>query len=89
MLTPRQAQLAFIPLAAGVMSGVISLAMAALAIGLTPGLLGAWLHNWPLAFAVALPTAWLVLPAVRVLLARLTDPAAAPRRTGRQVGDLG
>jgi hypothetical protein len=88
MLTPRQAQLAFIPIAAGVMSGVISLALTAINVGLGPDLLGAWLQHWPLAFAVALPAAWLVLPAVRALLARWTDPAPAPG-TRRQVGDLG
>ena len=87
MLTPRQAQLAFIPLAAGVMSGVISLAMTAINVGLGLELLRAWLQNWPLAFVVALPAAWLVLPAVRALLARLTDPAAP--NAERPLGELG
>lgn len=87
MLTPRQAQFAFIPLAAGVMSGVISLAMTAINTGLGPELLRTWLQHWPLAFAVALPAAWLVLPAVRALLARLTD--RAPPRAGQRAGDLG
>lgn len=88
MLTPRQAQLAFIPLAAAIMSGLISLAMTALNLGFVPGVFRAWLHAWPLAFAVALPAAWVVLPGVRALLARLVhaEPAAVP---GRGVGRLG
>lgn len=88
MLTPRQAQLAFIPLAAAIMSGVISLAMTALNLGFVPGLLGAWLRAWPLAFAVALPAAWLVLPGVRMLLARLTRPITV-LSTGQGAGHLG
>lgn len=88
MLTPRQAQLAFIPLAAAIMSGVISLAMAALNLGFRPGLLGAWLHAWPLAFAVALPAAWVVLPGVRALLARLVRTGPPPEQA-RDIGSLG
>lgn len=87
MLTPRQARHAFIPLVAGAMSGVISLAMTAINVGFGPELPRTWLQHWPLAFAVALPAAWLVLPAVRALLARLTHPA--PRRTDRPFGELG
>ncbi len=87
MLTPRQAQLAFIPLAAAIMSGVISLVMTAMNNGL-PGLLGAWLRAWPVAFAVALPAAWVVLPGVRALL---TGLVRSPPRTAqaRDFGELG
>lgn len=81
MLTPRQAQLAFVPLMVTVMSGVISFAMTALHAGLGPALLDAWLRNWALAFVVALPVAWVAVPAVRALLTRLTTSApSAPRR---------
>ena len=88
MLTPRQARFAFIPLAAGIMSGVISLVLTALHVGLVPDLLGTWLQTWPLSFAVALPTAWVVLPTVQALLARLTHATTVPR-AGRQSGRLG
>lgn len=83
MLTPRQAQFAFVPLVVTLMSGVMSFAMTALHRGFGPGLLDAWLHGWPVAFVVALPTAWLVLPGVRVLLARATREATPARRFGR------
>lgn len=88
MLTPGQAQFAFVPLVVTAMSGVISLAMAVLNHGFAAGLVDAWLRSWPIAFAVALPAAWVILPGARRLLARLTRPqGAAPN--GRQVGDLG
>lgn len=88
MLTPRQAQLAFIPLMATVMSAVMSLTITAVHYGLRPGLLGAWLGNWALAFVVALPVAWVVVPAVRSVLARLTRPEA-PQRVARGLGEMG
>ncbi|QSX78846.1 DUF2798 domain-containing protein [Agrilutibacter solisilvae] len=85
MLTPRQAQFAFVPLMVTVMSGVISLAMTVLHAGPGPGLLQAWLANWALAFVIALPVAWVTVPAVRTLLSRLTSqPPAA-----RELGDMG
>ena len=86
MLTPRQAQLAFVPLMVTAMSGIISLTMTLLHHGFAPGLTAAWLYNWAVAFVIALPTAWVVVPGVRTLLARLTRPPAA---TGRQLGDMG
>ena len=82
MLSPRQAQLAFVPLMVTVMSAVISFAMTVLHAGPGPGLLQAWLSNWAMAFAVALPVAWLAVPAVRGLLARLTDAPPAARELG-------
>lgn len=88
MLTSRQARFAYVPLVVTAMSGVISLTMTMLHHGLAPGLLQAWLHNWPLAFAVALPAAWVILPGVRILLARLTraEAAAANRRHAGELG---
>ena len=88
MLTPRQAQLAFIPLMASVMSAVMSFIITAVHHGPHPGLLGAWLANWALAFVVALPVAWVVVPAVRGLLARLTREGA-PQRGARRLGEMG
>ncbi|HEY0660125.1 MAG TPA: DUF2798 domain-containing protein [Lysobacter sp.] len=88
MLTPGQAQFAFVPLVVTAMSGVISFAMTALNHGFAPGLVDAWLRSWPVAFAVALPAAWVILPSVRRLLARLTrSETAAPG--SRQVGEMG
>ncbi|WP_386758189.1 DUF2798 domain-containing protein [Lysobacter cavernae] len=87
MLTPRQAQFAFVPLMVTAMSAVISFAMTAMHHGAAPGLVQVWLQHWPVAFVVALPTAWVVVPAVRALLARLTRTATAA--SGRSSGELG
>jgi hypothetical protein len=84
MLTPRQAQLAFIPLMATVMSAVMSFTITAVHYGL----LGAWLGNWALAFVVALPVAWIVVPTVRGVLARLTRQEE-PQRSARRLGEMG
>lgn len=88
MLTPRQAQFAFVPSMVTVMSATISFAMSAFHHGLRAGLLQVWLHNWALAFVVALPVAWLAVPALRATLARLTTrtPPAAPARS---LGEMG
>lgn len=82
MLTPRQAQFAFVPLMVTVMSAAISFVMTVLHGGAGPGLLQVWLANWATAFVVALPVAWVAVPAVRALLARLTDAAPATREVG-------
>jgi hypothetical protein len=84
MLTPRQAQLAFVPLMVTVMSASISFVMTTVHHGLQPGLLQAWLGNWGLAFAVALPVAWVAVPGVRALLARFTCAVPA-----RGLGEMG
>jgi hypothetical protein len=86
MLTPRQAQLAFVPLMVTVMSAVMSFTITAVRFGFRPGLLDAWLNNWALAFVVALPVAWVVVPSVRALLGWLTN---APRRSTALRGELG
>lgn len=88
MLTPRQAQLAFTPIVVIAMSGIISFTMTVLHHGLQPGLVAAWLPNWLLAFLVALPAAWLILPGVRALLARLTRTASVST-LGRKYGEMG
>jgi hypothetical protein len=89
MLTPRQAQLAFVPLMVTAMSAIISFTMTVLHHGFAPGLLDAWLGSWLLAFVVALPTAWVVVPAVRGLLARLTRQPLPSTSPGGQLGDMG
>ena len=87
LLTPRQAQFAFVPSMVTVMSATISFAMSAFHHGFEPGLLQVWLNNWGLAFAVALPVAWVTVPLVRGGLARLTD--VAPAASARSLGELG
>jgi hypothetical protein len=86
MLTPRQAQFAFVPVMVTVMSAVISFTMTAMHHGFVAGLFDAWLRNWALAFAVALPVAWVTVPGVRAVLARLTrtEPALV-----RRLGEMG
>lgn len=87
MLTPRQAQLAFVPLVALAMSGFISLALTVLHLGPTHRVWAAWLQQWPVAFGVALPVALLVVPAVRAGLARMTRAPAPVAGSG--IGDMG
>lgn len=87
MLTPRQAQVAFIPSMVTVMSATISFAMSAFHHGFQAGLLQVWLNNWGLAFVVALPVAWVAVPALRAVLARLTHAPAPPSVRG--LGEMG
>ena len=89
MLTPRQAQFAFVPLVVTLMSGVMSFAMIALQRGFGPGLVGAWLRGWPVAFVVALPAALVILPGVRALLARVTKACSRPLESSRRLGRMG
>ena len=89
MLTPRQAQFAYLPLVVTLMSGVMSFAMIALQRGFGPGLIGAWLRGWPIAFAVALPAAWVILPGVRALLSRVTKACSRTAESSRRLGRMG
>ncbi|MDR0183944.1 DUF2798 domain-containing protein [Lysobacter arvi] len=89
MLSPRQAQFAFVPLVVTLMSGVMSFAMIALQRGFGPGLLQAWLRGWPVAFAVALPAAWVILPGVRALLARVTKACSQAAESTGRLGRMG
>jgi len=88
LLTPRQAQFAFVPAMVTVMSAVISFATALIHHGVHPGLAQAWLHNWRLAFVIALPVAWLAVPVVRTLLAKATRAARDPVPV-RSIGEMG
>lgn len=88
MLSPRQARFAFVPLMVAVMSAVISLAMTALHQGLGPGFAAVWLHTWALAFAIALPTAWLAVPGVQKLLGQLTHETTIPS-VGEKIPETG
>ena len=71
-LTTAQAERAFVPLVALTMSGFMSLVMTAVNVGIGRQLLMAWPQQWLVGFAVALPTALLVVPAIRRALARVT-----------------
>ena len=87
MLTPRQAQFAFVPSMVTVMSATISFAMSAFHHGFQAGLVQVWLANWGLAFVVALPVAWVTVPTLRAVLARLTQaPSGMPARS---LGEMG
>lgn len=87
MLTPRQAQFAFVPAMVTVMSATISFAMSVFHHGFRAGLVQLWLNNWGLAFVVALPVAWVAVPTLRAVLVRLTGaPSRAP---GRGLGEMG
>lgn len=88
MLSPRQAQLAFVPLISLVMSGAISLVMTGLQGNPGKGFLGAWLSGWMVAFVVALPIALVVVPAVRNGLSRLTRQAEIPP-AGEKIPETG
>jgi len=76
-LTPAQAQVAFIPLVALTMSGLMSLFMTAANAGVGPALLAQWPQQWAIGFAAALPTASLVVPLIRKVLARVTVPSSS------------
>jgi hypothetical protein len=76
-LTPTQAQHALVPLIALTMSGLMSLVLSAYNLGIHAGFPLAWLQNWALGFAVALPTALLVVPMIRNGLARVTVPSSS------------
>ena len=71
-LTPVQAERVFVPLIALTMSGLMSLVMSAFNFGVHASFPLVWLQNWALGFGVALPTALLVVPAIRRALARVT-----------------
>lgn len=87
LLTPRQAQFAFVPAMVTVMSATISFVMTLFHHGFAPGLARVWLGNWGLAFVVALPIAWVTVPLLRALLARLTrTPRPMPARS---LGEMG
>ena len=86
-LTPAQARGLFVPITVLVMSGVMSLVMTALNLGLAPDFFVRWLRNWSLGYLVAFPTALLVVPRVQGWLARhtVTRPLETPSATQREV----
>jgi Protein of unknown function (DUF2798) len=69
---PRRGQFLFIFLMALMMSCAMSFAMTFIRLGFSSLLLHEWLKAWAIGFAVALPTAMVVLPFVRRVVERLT-----------------
>lgn len=72
-LSPRQAQLLFITLMVFAMSLVMSLAMTLVNFGVGGFVLTRWLRSWGTAALVAWPTAYVVVPAVRRIVARVSE----------------
>jgi len=58
------------------MTGVVSLISTAKGFGLTHDLLTKWLGAWGLSWAIAFPTLFIVLPAVRKVTNRLVDSSS-------------
>lgn len=79
MLTPAQANKLFVPIVALTMSGFMSLVMTAANLGVGDGFAGAWFRQWLLAFLVALPIAYVVVPAIRAGLVIFTDRRPSTR----------
>jgi hypothetical protein len=67
----RRQQVVFVTLMVLAMSFVISLAMAVMNLPLDERFLARWLKNWLLAILVAWPTAYIVVPSVRRIVAKL------------------
>ncbi len=73
-LSPRHAHALFITLMVFAMSLVISLAMTLLNSGPDGFLALRWLRSWGLSAVVAWPTAYLVVPVVRKIVAMVSEP---------------
>jgi hypothetical protein len=67
----RRQQVVFVTLMVLAMSFVISLAMAVMNLPLDERFLARWLKSWLLAILVAWPTAYIVVPSVRRIVAKL------------------
>ncbi|MDX2131233.1 MAG: DUF2798 domain-containing protein [Planctomycetota bacterium] len=70
MLSRTQANIVSVALIAFTMSGVMSLAMVIVNTGLGGALVGRWMRSWVIAFIIALPVAFIVIPAIRRLVGR-------------------
>lgn len=68
----RYAVVLFVTIMVFAMSFVISLALTVIRVGFVNGFLTIWLRNWALAAIVAWPTAMLVVPAARQIVAKIT-----------------
>ncbi|WP_425091422.1 DUF2798 domain-containing protein [Tropicimonas sp. S265A] len=78
MIPARFAPSLFALILSGVMSCVVSGVVSLKALGPVDGFLGIWIEAWLFAWAVAFPSALLVAPVARKLVARLTISPEKP-----------
>jgi hypothetical protein len=71
-INKKYATVLFVTLMVIAMSFIISLTLTIIKSGFTDGFLTIWLRNWALSAIVAWPTAMIVVPAVRKIVANLT-----------------
>ena len=71
MLHPRFAPILFGLFMAFFMSGIMSLVVTTINIGLVDDLILRWLNSWPMTFAIAFPTIMVVAPMVKRIVGRL------------------
>ena len=71
MLHPRFAPILFGLFMAFFMSGIMSLVVTTINIGLVDDLLLRWLVSWPMTSAIAFPTIMVVAPMVKRIVGRL------------------
>lgn len=72
MLTRGQAHVLTIVLIAFSMSGVMSLAMVIVNTGVGGDVVARWIRSWIIAFLIAMPTAAVLIPAVKRFVGRFT-----------------
>ncbi len=71
MIHPRFAPVVFALFMAFFMSGIMSLVVTTINIGLVDDLILRWLNSWPMTFAIAFPTIMVVAPMVKRIVGRL------------------
>ena len=71
MIHPRFAPILFALFMAFFMSGIMSLVVTTINIGLVDDLILRWLNSWPMTFAIAFPTIMVVAPMVKRIVGRL------------------
>jgi len=71
VIPKRYTQYAFYFLMALLMSGLMSLVVTTINIGVVPHLISAWFNAWVVGFLAALPAIMIVTPAVRKIVGHL------------------
>jgi len=71
MIHPRFAPVVFALFMSFFMSGIMSLVVTTINIGLVDDLILRWLNSWPMTFAIAFPTIMVVAPMVKRIVGRL------------------
>ena len=79
-LHPRHLPLVFAFIMSATFAFIMSGVLTAFNLGLVPGFLGLWMRNYAVAWVVAFPTALVVVPIVRRLVAMVV---ATPSDQGR------